>query len=77
VRAIRRAWQFQKDVREAYLLHRCMGETRRLWALADAWRTAHILWGEGADANPSHGFAAFIWIPLNEHHLGGFARPLE
>ena len=37
------AWQFQKDLREAYVWHRSIGESRRLRALACAWRTALIL----------------------------------
>ena len=41
--AIQWAWQFQKDLREAYVWHRCIGESRRLRALACAWRTALIL----------------------------------
>ena len=41
--AIQWAWQFQKDLREAYVWHRCTGESRRLRALACAWRTALIL----------------------------------
>jgi cytoskeletal protein CcmA (bactofilin family) len=41
--AIHLAWQFQKDLREAYVWHRCTGESRRLRALACAWRTALIL----------------------------------
>src|SRR5436190_21363216 len=43
VMAIQWAWQFQKDLREAYVWHRCTGESRRLRALACAWRTALIL----------------------------------
>jgi hypothetical protein len=43
VMAIGWAWQFQKDLREAYVWHRCIGESRRLRALACAWRTALIL----------------------------------
>ena len=41
--AIGWAWQFQKDLREAYVWHRSIGESRRLRALACAWRTALIL----------------------------------
>ena len=41
--AIQWAWQFQKNLREAYVWHRCTGESRRLRALACAWRTALIL----------------------------------
>jgi hypothetical protein len=37
------AWQFQKDLREAYVWHCCTGESRRQRALACAWRTALIL----------------------------------
>jgi cytoskeletal protein CcmA (bactofilin family) len=41
--AVQWAWQFQKDLREAYVWHRCTGESRRRRALACAWRTALIL----------------------------------
>jgi cytoskeletal protein CcmA (bactofilin family) len=41
--AVRWVWQFQKNLREAYVWHRCTGEGRRLRALTCAWRTAVIL----------------------------------
>ena len=43
VKAIKWAWRFQRDVREAYVWHRRTGERRRLRLVACAWRTALIL----------------------------------
>ena len=40
---IRWAWQFRKNLCEAYVWHRSAGEKRALRALASAWRTALVL----------------------------------
>jgi hypothetical protein len=53
MRGVQWVWQFQKELRDAYVWHRCTGETRRLKALVCAWRTALALMeGLVADATP-------------------------
>ena len=53
MRGVHWVWQFQKELRDAYVWHRCTGETRRLKALVCAWRTALALMeGLVADATP-------------------------
>jgi hypothetical protein len=39
----RRVWRFLRDVKDAYFIHRAMGQRRRLRALAKALRTARSI----------------------------------
>jgi hypothetical protein len=63
------AWQFLKDLRDAYIWHRRTGETRRLRATASAWRTALVLASEQSNGErPKNSLtnAEFEWRPAQD-----------
>ena len=64
------AWQFLKNLREAYVFHRCTGERGLLPTLACAWRTASILMTVSPTAPARSPMGATLSLLARRVHAG-------